>query len=65
MAASPAGPTHEHIELQLAHQERNQVSASYNHAMYLQPRAQMMPAWSNYLDGCVAGNVVPFRGKRA
>ncbi len=59
------GWPHEHIELQLAHQERNQVSASYNHAMYLQPRAQMMQAWSNYLDGCVAGNVVPFRGKRS
>lgn len=59
------GWPHEHIELQLAHQERNQVSASYNHAMYLQPRAQMMQAWSNYLDGCVAGNVVLFKGKRA
>lgn len=59
------GWPHAHIELQLAHQERNQVSASYNHAMYLQPRAEMMQAWSNYLDGCVAGNVVPFRGKRS
>ena len=59
------GWPHEHIELQLAHQERNQVSASYNHAMYLQPRAKLMQAWSNYLDACVAGNVVPFRGKRA
>ncbi len=59
------GWPHEHIELQLAHQERNQVSASYNHAMYLQPRAQMMQAWSDYLDACVAGNVIPFRGKRA
>jgi len=38
------GWPHEHIELQLAHQERNQVSASYNHAMYLQPRAEMMQA---------------------
>jgi hypothetical protein len=56
------GWPHEHIELQLAHQERNQVSASYNHAMYLQPRAQMMQAWSNYLDACIAGNVVPCRG---
>lgn len=44
------GPPHEHIELYLVHQERNQVSASYNHAMNLQPRAQMMRAWSNYLD---------------
>lgn len=59
------GWPHAHIELQLAHQERNQVSASYNHAMYLQPRAQMMQAWSDYLDACVAGNVIPCRGRRA
>lgn len=51
------GWPHEHIELQLAHQERNQVSASYNHALYLKPRAKMMQAWSNYLDACVAGNL--------
>lgn len=44
------GWPHEHIELQLAHQERNSVSAAYNHAQYLQPRAQMMQAWANYLD---------------
>jgi len=59
------GWPHWHIELQLAHQERNQVSASYNHAIYLQPRAQMMQAWSNYLDGCIAGNVVPLMGRQA
>lgn len=59
------GWPHEHIELQLAHQERNQVSASYNHALYLQPRAKMMQAWSNYLDACVSGNVVRLTGKRA
>ena len=52
------GWPHEHIELQLAHQERNQVSASYNHAMYLQPRTKMMQAWSDHLDACLAGNVV-------
>src|SRR6185437_14105251 len=42
------GWPHEHIELQLAHQERNNVSAAYNHAQYLQPRAQMMQAWGDY-----------------
>jgi integrase len=31
------GWPHEHIELQLAHQQRSQVSASCNHALYLQP----------------------------
>lgn len=59
------GWPHEHIELQLAHQERNQVSATYNHAMYLQPRAKMMQAWSNFLDACLVGNVAYIHEKRA
>lgn len=57
------GWPHEHIELQLAHQERNQVSASYNHALYLQPRAKMMQAWSDFLDASTAGNVIPLLRK--
>ncbi len=44
------GWPHEHIELQLAHQERDSVSAAYNHALYLEPRARMMQAWADYLD---------------
>jgi integrase len=44
------GWPHEHIELQLAHQERNAVSAAYNHALYLEPRAKLMQAWADYLD---------------
>jgi integrase len=43
------GWPHEHIEIQLAHQERNAVSAAYNHALYLKPRAQMMQAWADHL----------------
>jgi len=49
------GWPHEHIELQLAHQERDDTSAAYNHALYLKPRANMMQWWSDYLDRCVAG----------
>jgi integrase len=56
------GWPHEHIELQLAHQQRSQVSASYNHALYLQPRANMMQAWSDFLDASVAGKVVSING---
>ncbi|MEO8017840.1 MAG: integrase arm-type DNA-binding domain-containing protein [Pseudomonadota bacterium] len=41
---------HEHIELQLAHQERDDTSAAYNHALYLEPRAKMLQAWADYLD---------------
>lgn len=44
------GHQHELIELQLAHQERNAVSAAYNHATYLPQRAKMMQAWGNHLD---------------
>ena len=40
----------EHIELQLAHQKRNKVAASYNHAKYLSQRAAMMQWWADYLD---------------
>jgi len=44
------GYSHEHIELQLAHSKRDAVSASYNHALYLEPRAKMMQDWADYLD---------------
>lgn len=44
------GWPHEHIELQLAHQERDETSAAYNHALYLEPRARMMQSWADYLD---------------
>jgi integrase len=44
------GWPHEHIELQLAHAPRNAVSAAYNHALYLEPRAKMMQAWGDHLE---------------
>jgi integrase len=44
------GYDHEHIELQLAHVPRNAVSAAYNHALYLKPRAKMMQDWGDFLD---------------
>jgi integrase len=44
------GYDHAHIELQLAHSQRNAVSAAYNHALYLPQRAKMMQEWSNYMD---------------
>lgn len=46
------GFEHAHIEIQLAHQERNAVSASYNHATYLPQRSNMMQSWSDYLSNC-------------
>jgi integrase len=59
------GLDHAHIELQLAHQERNAVSAAYNHATYLRERTAMMQHWADYLDTCTAGKVVPFALKAA
>jgi integrase len=44
------GYAHEYIELQLAHTPRNAVSAAYNHALYLEPRATIMQEWANFLD---------------
>jgi len=54
------GYPHAHIELQLAHSERNGVSAAYNFATYLPARAKMMQDWARYLDGLKAGaEVIP------
>ena len=53
------------IELQLAHQERNEVRAAYNRAQRLEERRQMMQSWADYLDELRLGtNVVPFRAAR-
>jgi hypothetical protein len=57
------GFNHAHIELQLAHQERDAVSAAYNHATYLRERAKMMQQWAAYLDNCTTGKVLPFKSR--
>jgi len=55
------GYTHDHIELQLAHAPRNAVSAAYNHALYLEPRARMMQQWADFLERTQrGGKVLPF-----
>jgi integrase len=60
------GFNHEHIELQLAHAPRNAVSAAYNHALYLEPRAKMMQEWADHLEQAQrGGKVLPFRGSAA
>jgi len=59
------GFDHAHIELQLAHQERDSVSAAYNHATYLTQRAKLMQHWADYLDACITGKVLPFKRKAA
>jgi integrase len=42
------------IEKQLAHAERNQVKAAYNHAEYIPERREMMQAWADWIDALVA-----------
>lgn len=44
------GFAHHLIELQLAHQERDQVAAAYSHATHLAERRAMMNPWAAHLD---------------
>ncbi|MFM0013700.1 tyrosine-type recombinase/integrase [Paraburkholderia sediminicola] len=39
------------VDRQLAHAERNQVTAAYVHAEYLPERRKMMQHWADYLQG--------------
>lgn len=41
---------HAAIELQLAHSDRDQISAAYNYADHLPYRKKMMQEWADYLD---------------
>ena len=52
------GWNHQAIERQLAHAERNAVSAAYNFAEHLPERRKMMQAWADHLDALKAGAVV-------
>lgn len=44
------GWPHEQIELCLAHQRRNRVSASYDFATYLPQRRELLKWWAGWLD---------------
>ena len=60
------GYAHDHIETQLAHCQRNAVSAAYNHALYLKPRAKMMQEWADFLEHTQrSAKVLPFKGTAA
>lgn len=41
---------HDAIERQLAHAERNKISAAYNYAQHMEKRREMMQHWADYLD---------------
>jgi integrase len=54
------GWNHQAVERQLAHADRNAVSAAYNFAEHLPERRKMMQAWSDFLEGLKAGaDVIP------
>jgi integrase len=56
------GYPHAVIERQLAHGERNKVSAAYNFAEHLPERRKMMQGWADYLDSLKNGaDVIPIR----
>ncbi len=60
------GVPHTVIERQLAHSERNKVSAAYNFAEHLPERRKMMQQWADYLDKLRAGaDVISLRGQAA
>jgi len=48
------------IEKQLAHDKKNSVEASYNHAEFLPERAKMMQFWADFLCS-EKSNVVPIK----
>ena len=59
------GYSHDHIELQLAHSKRDAISASYNHALYLEPRTRIMQDWADYLEATKMGStILPFKVKK-
>jgi integrase len=54
------GWNHQAIERQLAHADRNAVSAAYNFAEHLPERRRMMQAWADHLDLLKTGaEVIP------
>jgi len=57
------GYSHEHIELQLAHTPRNAVSAAYNHALYLVPRARIMQVGRTFWNSLSVGGRFFHSGK--
>ena len=48
---------HEAIELQLAHDRENKISAAYNGAQHLKYRTKMMIEWANFIDDAYAGKI--------
>ena len=60
--ANEAGWNSDHIEKQLAHEDRDDVRGAYNRAQWLDERAKMMQWWANRIDHLRKGaDVIPFK----
>lgn len=60
--ANEAGWNRDHIEKQLAHEDRDDVRGAYNRAQWLGERAKMMQWWGDRIDVLRKGaDVIPFR----
>ncbi|HHO8519563.1 TPA: tyrosine-type recombinase/integrase [Klebsiella pneumoniae] len=44
------------IETQLAHVDKNTIRGTYNHALYLEGRKEMMQWYGDYVDSCESNN---------
>jgi integrase len=60
--ANEAGWNSDHIEKQLAHEERDEVRGAYNRAQWLAERAKLMQWWADRIDTLRQGaEVIPFK----
>ena len=52
------------VERQLAHGDPDKIRGTYNNAMYLTDRSEMMQAWADFLDVARSGaTTIPFKRK--
>ena len=47
----------DHIEASLAHKDTNSIRGTYNHAIYIESRREIMERWANYLDSLREGRI--------
>ncbi len=60
--ANEAGWNSDHIEKQLAHEDRDDVRGSYNRAQWIEERTKLMQWWADRIDQLRKGaDVIPFK----
>ena len=60
--ANEAGWNSDHIEKQLAHEDRDDVRGAYNRAQWIEERTKMMQWWGDRIDQLRKGaDVIPFK----